>query len=242
MACGFYNHERSAKFKHTAWGSVFGQFLTYWPSKVRYYFGKESKSKYGRYEQKFTLDENGEKQMIWLKDSYDEDGNMVGVEETYENTGIPANHFMGSPFEGLFYSFGLTVRDMVTGNLDKTPKERKRRAMLMIHDMLIGMLLVALVRVFMEDFKDKQDEAYVNQAVALTSKAFYKAMLEFDPFRSVFGAFQWEPAFASMSSNVLKAFMDVFTEGPGKLPAMFQDNWRMLEVLPDISLESTTVR
>ena len=63
-AYGFYDHGRSSLFKHMAWGTVFAQFLTYWPSKVKYYFGKETESSYGQYEQKYTLDEDGNKQML----------------------------------------------------------------------------------------------------------------------------------------------------------------------------------
>lgn len=186
MAYGFYDHERSALIKHTAMGMIFGQFLTYWPSKVKYWFGKESKSKYGQYEQKYTLDAEGNKKMLYLKETLDEDGNLIGTEEVEENTGVPSMHFMGSTFEGLFYSLGMTLRDVVTGNFDKTTKERKRRAMLAIHDLFMGLLIAALVRILLEEFDDKSTGIAV--AKRNTTLAFYKAMNEFDPFNSVFNA------------------------------------------------------
>lgn len=94
---------------------------------------------------------------------------------------------MGSPFEGLFYSLGLTLRDLVTGNFDKTPTIRKKRAMLAIHDLFMGLLVCALINALLQDFEDNDE---TSQAKILTAKAFYKASNEFDPFASVFKAFK----------------------------------------------------
>lgn len=238
MAYGFYDHERSAMWKHTAIGSLFGQFLTYWPAKVKYYFGKESKGVQGKYEQKYTIDENGEKKFIYLKDVLDEDGNLEGTEETYENTGRKAMHFMGSPMEGLMYSLGLVGRDLVMGNFDKTPVERIRRAKLAIHDLVMGMLVLALLRVLFEQFNESgsRDEGYANQALGVTQKAFEKAMQEFDPFTSVFGAFSWEPAVISMMSNVKRDFARLFT-GDTNVETFLRNNFKALEVIPEIMEE-----
>lgn len=229
MAYGSYDHERMARWKHTAWGSIFGQFLTYWPSKVKYYFGKEMKSSYGQYEQKFQIDpDTGAKQLLWLKEITDDEGNFAGYEDTTENTGIKSNHFMGSPFEGLFYSLFLTSRDILHGNFDKTPDIRKKRAMVAIHDLFMGILVCALINALLQDFAENKE---TNQAKVLTAKAFYKASNEFDPFASVFKAFKWEPAFISMSSNVGTGFLSLFA-GKSDLETMFRNNFKMLEVLP----------
>ncbi len=235
MAYGFYDHERSSLWKHTVMGSIFGQFLTYWPSKVKYYFGKEIESKTGSRQQKFQLDPDGNKQYIWLKDVYDEDGDLIGTEETLENTGIKAMHFMKGTHEGLFYSLAKCARDLAHGNLDKTPTERKRRAMLAMHDLLIGLLLAALVRVLLEDFEAEEDKSYVDQAMQGTTRAFYKATKEFDPFASVFTAFKWEPAFVGMSTKVLQSFTGIFS-GNSTLEDMFRKNIKALgDVLPEVT-------
>lgn len=170
-------------------GSIFGQFLTYWPSKVKYYFGKEMESKAGKREQKFEVDKDGNKKLIWLKELYDEKGNLTGTEETFENTGRQAIHYVNGTFEGLFYSLAKTMRDVATGNLDKAPEEQKRRAMLAVHDLAMGLLLAAFVRILLEDFKEEKDKPYITQAMEGTTSAFYKATKEFDPFNSVFAAF-----------------------------------------------------
>lgn len=234
MAYGFYDHERSALWKHTAFGSLFGQFLTYWPAKVKYYFGKEHVSKQGKYEQKFDRDENNEKRYFWLKDTFDDDGNINGSEETLENTGRKAMHFQGSMSEGLMYSLGLTLRDIKNGKLGDTPQERKNRAKLAIHDLIVGMMLAALIRILFEEFKDNKgniSDDYAGQVVGITEKAFYKALKEFDPIDSVFGAFQWEPTFVSMLANVQRDFGKLF-EGDSNAETFFRNNFKMLETLP----------
>ena len=115
---------------------------------------------------------------------------MIGTEDTFENTGAPSLHFVKGFHEGLFYSLGLCLRDLSTGNLDKTPNERKRRAMLAIHDLFMGLLLAALVRVLLNDFESEKDKPYIDQVMQGTTRAFYKATKEFDPFASVFTAFK----------------------------------------------------
>ena len=234
-AYGYYDHERSAPWKHTALGMIFGQFLTFWPSKVKYYFAKPEKSKYGKYEQKYTIEPNGEKKYLFIKDILNEAGDIIGTEETYENTGRKANHFMGSMFEGLMYSLGLTMRDLVTGNINDTPVERVRRAKLAIHDILLGMLLIALVRIMFEQFKEeggnKESRKKANQAIDMTEKALTKALNEFNPFDSVFNAFSWEPAFVGLLSNVKKDFGDLFS-GNSDVSTFFRSNFKAMEVIP----------
>lgn len=236
MAYGFYDHERSSLWKHTVMGSIFGQFLTYWPSKVKYYFGKEIESKTGSRQQKFQLDADGNKQYIWLKEVYDENGDLIGTEDTTENTGIKSMHFVKGTHEGLFYSLGLCARDLVHGNLDKTPEIRKRRAMLAMHDLMMGLLLAALVRILLEDFEAEKDKPYIEQAMQGTTRAFYKATKEFDPFASVFTAFKWEPAFVGMTTKVFQSFSGIFS-GNSTLEELFRKNLKMLEVLPDMTTE-----
>ena len=118
----------------------------------------------------------------------DDDGNLIGMEDTFTETPIKATHFMGSIHEGLLYSLGLTLRDLKNGNFDKTPKERKRRAMLAIHDLFMGILLAMLVNSLLNDFDESDD--YVDQAKQISTKAAYKALNEFNPFDSVFNAFK----------------------------------------------------
>jgi hypothetical protein len=43
-AHGYYDTEFSPIIKHTVAGILFGQYLTYWPSTMRYYFGPNAES------------------------------------------------------------------------------------------------------------------------------------------------------------------------------------------------------
>lgn len=234
MAYGFYDHERSAPWKHMAFGSIFGQFLTYWPSTVKYYFGKRIESKTGQWLQKSIPNEDGENQLLWLKDTFDNEGNLIGQEETLENTGRKAMHFMGQYHEGLMNALGMCCYDILHGNLEKTPEDRKRRAMLALHDLFIGMLLAAFVRILLEDFDKEiktEEKSAIDQALQGTTRAFYKAFKQFDPFSTVFTAFQWEPAAVGMSKKIVDNFMDVMA-GNGSLEKMFRSNLKMLEIIP----------
>ena len=67
-AYGYYDIDRSPLIQHKAVGIIFGQYLKFWPSFVRYYFGKpDSKSKRGHREQAYRLDDNGNKTLLYLK-------------------------------------------------------------------------------------------------------------------------------------------------------------------------------
>jgi hypothetical protein len=92
-------------------------------------------------------------------------------------------------FEGLFYSLIKTGRDLALGNISETPEWRIKRAKLAIHDLIMGMLLAALVRILLEDFKEEKDLPYIQQAMRGTTNSLYKALNEFNAFDSVFNAF-----------------------------------------------------
>jgi hypothetical protein len=157
---------------------------------VKYYFGKEMTSKTGQREQRYELDADGNKQLLWLKDQFDEEGDLIGTIETTENTGVKSMHFMQGMHEGLFYSLALCTRDIIKGRSNETPKQRKRRAKLAIHDLMIGLLLAAFVRMLLEDFEEEKDKDVIGQAMQGTTRTLYKATKEFDPFASVFTAFK----------------------------------------------------
>lgn len=67
-AYGYYDTERSPLVKHLPQGIIFGQYLTFWPSFVKYYFGKpDQKSKRGYMNHKYRTDENGNKIKYYVK-------------------------------------------------------------------------------------------------------------------------------------------------------------------------------
>lgn len=96
-AYGFFDTETKSMIFNTAVGSIFGQFLTFLPSKIEFYFSKEKASKYGTYKQATGIDEDGTEKPYFLKNTFDEEGNHTGVEKTFEDTGIPYREFMTDP-------------------------------------------------------------------------------------------------------------------------------------------------
>lgn len=58
-AYGFFDSETRSMILNTAVGSIFGQFLTFLPSKIEFYFSKEKASKYGTMRQAMGVDEDG---------------------------------------------------------------------------------------------------------------------------------------------------------------------------------------
>lgn len=178
-AYGFYDSEVKSLITNTAIGSIFGQFLTFLPAKIKFYFGKEQMSKYGDFRQKTGIDENGEERLLWYKDTFDDDGNYLGKEETFENTGTKAQAFITDPWEGVMYSLGLTIRDIVKGNYKETPLQRKRRAMIALNDLFMALIVNSIIFALLQDFKESDE---TSQAVELTGKAFLNATSEFSPF------------------------------------------------------------
>ena len=81
------------------------------------------------------------------------------------------------------------MRDIATGNLENSSDLQKRRAMLAVHDLAMGLMLAAFVNILLQEFKSEKDKPYYVQALQGTTSAFYKATKEFDPFNSVFAAF-----------------------------------------------------
>lgn len=226
-AYGFYDSEVKSLITNTAIGSIFGQFLTFLPAKIKFYFGKEQMSKYGDFRQKTGIDENGEERLLWYKDTFDDDGNYLGKEETFENTGTKAQAFITDPWEGVMYSLGLTIRDIVKGNYKETPLQRKRRAMIALNDLFMALIVNSIIFALLQDFKESDE---TSQAAELTGKAFLKATSEFSPF-VLFTSVKWEPAFVGFAGNMLSIFTGLF-DGDTDTAKMIRKSFKATELLP----------
>ena len=74
MAYGYYDHERVPLVKNLPMGILFGQFMTFWPAKVKYYFAPEdTNSAKGYFNHKHTI-VDGKKIYYYMKYTYDENG------------------------------------------------------------------------------------------------------------------------------------------------------------------------
>lgn len=80
LAYGYYDHERTPIIKNLPMGILFGQFMTFWPAKIKYYFAPEgTKTKRGHFNHKHQII-NGEKVYYYVKYVQDPDGSMHRVE------------------------------------------------------------------------------------------------------------------------------------------------------------------
>ena len=88
------------------------------------------------------------------------------------------------------YSLGHVFRDIIQGKYGETSEARKRRAMIAMNDIIMGMIAAALVAALLAEVK-KED---VNEANTLALKMLYKTTTEFGPMM-LFTSTRWEPAF-----------------------------------------------
>lgn len=80
LSYGHYDKERNAPAKHTVLGILFGQYMTFWPSKVKYYLGKPGEpTKRGRYNHKHEIID-GEKVYYYVKWETNEAGEEYRLE------------------------------------------------------------------------------------------------------------------------------------------------------------------
>ena len=105
---------------NTLLGITFMQFMTFWPSKMKFWFGKPtsedgSDSAIGKYEHAYRLDENKNKVYLYWDYVEDENGIPRKEEVTYE-TDEKMLTWNDTPQEGLFYSVMHTMQDIVTGD------------------------------------------------------------------------------------------------------------------------------
>jgi hypothetical protein len=67
LSYGHYDKDNSSLIRHTALGTLFAQYMAYWPSKVKYYLGKyEKNSKQGKMFQKYEM-QDGKKIFYFVK-------------------------------------------------------------------------------------------------------------------------------------------------------------------------------
>lgn len=227
-AYGFYDSEVKSLITNTAIGSIFGQFLTFLPAKIKFYFGKEQMSKYGDYKQETDIDEEGNEKLVFLKDIFDDDGNYLGTEKTFEDTGTKSRAFMHDPWEGIIYSLGHVMRDITKGKYNEIPLQRKRRAMIALNDLFMAMIVNSIIFALLQDFKESGE---TNDAVELTGKAFLKATSEFSPF-VLFTSVKWEPAFVGFAGNMVNIFNSMF-DGDTNTEKMLRNSFKAMELLPE---------
>lgn len=239
LAYGYYDYDRSPLIKHLPLGIFFGQFMTFWPAKIRYYFGKPTKTKRGHMQQKFKM-VNGKKVLYYVKYETDENGQEYRLEipETELKPGdaySPDWEWVGDPFEGLMYSFGITIRELATGkSLKEIEPHRLNNAKLMLHDLII-MLINILLGILIFKNKDlitgKTNYSQMDQYERMACKILMRSTKEFNPF-SLLGDIQTTPVFISTLSDTIDSVKDVFS-GNGSVESFIRSNLNFMELVPN---------
>lgn len=247
LAYGYYDHERSPIIKHLPLGIMFGQFMTFWPAKVKYYFApQDTTTKRGHFEQKYEIVE-GKKIPVYAFYDNDENGAPVRREvlETDLKPGqdaMKATYWVGDPFEGLMYSLGMTARALFKGEIDETPEYRINNAKLMLHDLIVAMISIFLgLALFSKDedvegSKTAWDE--MGQYQRVMTRILMRSSTEFDPFQLI-GSVQTTPAFITKMAQTKKDLTNVFS-GNSSMEKFFTKNFNFLELAPLSTLNPFT--
>ena len=238
-AYGYYDTERSPLIKHTAVGIIFGQFMTFWPSFVKYYFSPERKSKRGYMNHKHTFDADGNKIYYYVKFTTDPETGETFREEVPESELAPddprakAWEWVGEPCEGLMYSLGLTIRSIFTGDFDKLDPQRLKNAKVGLHDLMVALIALFLANLLMSDKKkSKSDSTKLSQYEKLSLKIFQKATGEFDPFTNLLGPFQSTPSFLQKVGEI-KDGIKSLSEGKSDFATFIRNNINAAELIPN---------
>lgn len=156
---GAYDKDWQAQFGNTLMGIAFMQFLTFWPSKMKFWFGKTVDGKdstIGRSRQQRQTDENGvvlknddgTDVLMWRETYIDDEGKTVW-KPTTKNTGDPIIVWEGTPQEGVFVSLLYTIQDILRWDTKslKNNTLRKNRAMFALID---GVLMVLILKIMQQ--------------------------------------------------------------------------------------------
>lgn len=245
LAYGYYDHERSPLIKHLPLGIMFGQFMTFWPAKIKYYFGGQNKnSKRGRFAQKYK-EEDGKKIYYFERYSIDENGDEYRYEIPEnelkaDEPRIPAYDWIGEPHEGLMYSLGLTVRALL--HPDESIKDLNettlRNAKLMIHDLLVAMMAILLGIILF----DKKEGDFggggatmrwqeLNHYEKLAAKILLRSGNEFRPLKTLTDI-SATPVFITNMRETGQDFVKLF-EGNQDVMKFFTNTFNFLEVIPN---------
>ena len=246
MAYGYYDHERVPLVKNLPMGILFGQFMTFWPAKVKYYFAPEdTNSAKGYFNHKHTI-VDGKKIYYYMKYTYDENGikelsEVPEHELTPEDGRMKAIEWVGEPMEGLMTSLGLTVRHVFSGkSFDELDPQRLNNAKLMLHDIIVAMMSILLGLLLFGKIKGinvapkgsgptKWSE--MGQFERIGAKIMLSATDEFDPI-SLLGGVQSTPTFVTALGKLKEDFNNLFL-GHTDLETFFRNNFRFLENVPN---------
>lgn len=231
---GYYDQTTTPLIFNKVAGIMFGQFLRYYPAKFKFYLGKPVEhSTKGYRGQKYTIQDDGTKVMLWRKEEFDENGlptisEIPESELKVDDIRVPAMGWIGAPSEGIMYSLAYTMHDIINGKLDKTATWRVNQAKLALNDLLMSFIFLWLGSILFLDKKAFKEMTLAEQNVM---KVGFKSINELNIFVSLFGQVQATPAFLKILGGV-KDDVLTFLSGDLEISKLIKNNIRMLELLP----------
>lgn len=233
-AYGHYDHETTPLIFHKTAGILFGQFLRYYPDKVRYYFGKQNKnSNKGHMGQLYILNDDGTKTLLWRKsielpDGRIEEQQVPEIELDPKDVRVPAMGWNGDINEGLMYSLASVVKAVKNDKLDLVDPVRLKQAKLGLHDLLTALILIWLGALVTMDKKEKAQAS--NLELVLTKYAL-KSFNDISMINSLTTGVQNKVAAVEILSNAKNDIMQ-FLSTDMSLTTLLRQNIRMLELIP----------
>lgn len=212
MAYGYYDTDSKSQLGNTFGGMIFLQFLSFWPGKMRQWFGKPlsaEESPMGKFIHK-TTKENGKDVLMWRKPVYsDEDPTVIEYfEHVTENTGDPLMEWQGSYHEGLIYSLLYTAQEafigLKTGDFSKVTNNEQRNRMVgfAIHDAALMMLFVGLIKALIDGLLADGAEGVNEEILQFASAASNKVLRETNVYENTLGALSLTPVSVSWAQRV----------------------------------------
>lgn len=235
-AHGYYGTEFAPIIKHTAVGILFGQFLTYWPSMVRYYFGPDTTPIRFSRKQKF-IQTGDEKIPVFVKWSVDDNGELF-KEEIPKDQLKPddiyseATEWKGELNQGLMYSLAEVTRALFTGNMHEMDPQKIQQAKLMLHDLTLMISSLILGSILFKDLKKSpKDATKYSQYEEVATKLLYQTTNQFDPFLNTIGSLQGTPMFLTTLAKTKTNFQSAIS-GKSDLEKFLHKSLQFWELMP----------
>lgn len=187
---GSYDKDTQNHFNNTLAGIAMMQFLTFWPAKMRFWFGKPmdgAESEIGKYVQE-TVNKNGVEKPVYIEYIELPNGEFKR-RKTTKVTDEKSIVWEGTYQEGVFYSLMYSIQDLVKGDFDslKSNKLRRARAAFALGDSLGIMILLMIMSAIWKHIKG--DERTISNELAYFMDTVNDKMLnEANVWRNTFGA------------------------------------------------------
>lgn len=245
-AYGYYDKDFSSLVHNTVFGTIFLQFMQFWPGKMNLWFGKPieaDKSLMGNWVQK-SIKIEGKDTLMWRESYIDPITGELEFRETTENTGDPFIEWKGSYQEGLAYAVMYTLQDAlrmakngdVKGFVDvfKDGERMPRVYFALIDSILITALFAFLIKLISAWREEIGDDGVGQDLLKFSQVVSTKVLNEHNLYQNTFGAVHSEPAFISYATKAAGNVYDVLM-GDKQFTKALSSNIRAFELLdPDL--------